>query len=274
MLDMVSRCAATGVKNWFSFARLRYGSEEFPPSLNGLLEWSHTFRCVGTYSNYLGYVRTACLALDKPIVEAGHPALHRAKASVVKRMMFTSRCAATCVQDLFSLPSLRLRPRMFLQRSVTRNLVIAVERGLEEQRYAMLWLITYTFLLRLPSEALPVAREDLNSVVDGQAVFFLEDPGTVTLRLKRRKNKLHGSTLRRSCVCKADPRTCPVHTLWHKYFEPMEAGSQPWASISAGSARSHLRTTLKKLSVSFSLDVYHGASLCLKVSKRRNLWNS
>ena len=36
----------------------------FPPKLEDLLMWSHTFRCVGTFPNYLGAVQKICLALD------------------------------------------------------------------------------------------------------------------------------------------------------------------------------------------------------------------
>ena len=32
-----------------------------PPKLEILLAWSMLFRCAGTFSNYLGYVKTACL---------------------------------------------------------------------------------------------------------------------------------------------------------------------------------------------------------------------
>ena len=90
---------SAGIRSWVNFARVRYGSEDaaFPPQLGGLLEWSHTFRCVGTYSNYLGYVRSACLALGIEIAEAGHPALLRAKIAVTKRMLFTSRLLQACV---------------------------------------------------------------------------------------------------------------------------------------------------------------------------------
>ena len=35
----------------------------FPPKLDVLLAWSNLFRCDGTWQNYKGYVRTACLAL-------------------------------------------------------------------------------------------------------------------------------------------------------------------------------------------------------------------
>ena len=87
-------CYFAGLKNWFEFSELRYGEDVFPPDLGGILEWSNTFRCVGTFVNYAGYVRTACIALDMPYVKNSHPAMQRAKLSVVKRMMFTSRCCA------------------------------------------------------------------------------------------------------------------------------------------------------------------------------------
>ena len=87
-------CYFAGLKNWFEFSEFRYGEDVFPPDLGGILEWSNTFRCVGTFVNYAGYVRTACIALDMPYVKNSHPAMQRAKLSVVKRMMFTSRCCA------------------------------------------------------------------------------------------------------------------------------------------------------------------------------------
>ena len=33
----------------------------FPPSVETLVAWSLMFRCEGTWSNYVGYVRTACM---------------------------------------------------------------------------------------------------------------------------------------------------------------------------------------------------------------------
>ena len=40
-----------------------------------------------------------------------------------------------------------------LGRTVVVNMVLAVQRGLEDQAFAMLWLVSYLYLLRLPSEA-------------------------------------------------------------------------------------------------------------------------
>lgn len=138
---------------------------------------------------------------------------------------------------------------MFLQKSITRNLVLAAKTGLETSTYAHLWLMTYAFLLRMPSEALPVTRGDASLPLDMQSVIYLKDSNTVCLKLRSRKNRLRGSTLERVCCCAAFPEMCPVHVLWHGFFEHLEVGAQPWAVISASQARQHLRQTLQKLSV-------------------------
>ena len=83
----------SGLRAFARFVELVLGSRDsaLPPSLDLLLEWSHTFRCVGTFTNYLGYVRTACVAMDVEMAPAGHPALLHAKSAIVKRMLFSPR---------------------------------------------------------------------------------------------------------------------------------------------------------------------------------------
>ena len=85
----------------------------------------------------------------------------------------------------------------------------------ETRRYALLFLLTYAFMLRLPSEALPLALGG----TDRQAVLSREGEQLV-LRLRRRllvcvlavgaslprfrvprKNRPHGSRLVRGCWC-------------------------------------------------------------------------
>ena len=84
----------SGIRNWISFAEVALGGAQFafPPSLEGIIAWSHAFRCVGTYANYVGYLRSACLALDLDVPPANHLAIQRAKIAIVKRMLFTPRC--------------------------------------------------------------------------------------------------------------------------------------------------------------------------------------
>ncbi len=66
------------------------------------------------------------------------------------------------------------------------------------QRYAALFLLAYTFLLRVPSEAIPTVA---GGVADqsSQAILALEGDA-LHWRLRRRKNKPQGSSLRRHLV--------------------------------------------------------------------------
>ena len=185
----------------------------------------------GTYSNYLGHLRTACLALEVPMPPAEHPAVIRAKTSIVKRMLYSPK------------------PRMFIQRTMVRNMFLSAERGLLTVRMAMLWLASYLFLLRVPSEALPMIRGDSVLAQSNQSTMYLDDEGKLCLKFQRRKNRPGGSLLRRNCSCAACPKVCPVHVLWHQFFMKLPLGAAPWKDVSPDKARSSLRATLAKLGV-------------------------
>jgi len=55
----------SGVKHWCKYIEIvkGAGAKTFPVRTEDLLGWSLTFRCLGTFSNYLSYVRSACCAL-------------------------------------------------------------------------------------------------------------------------------------------------------------------------------------------------------------------
>ncbi len=123
-------------------------------------------------------------------------------------------------------------------RSCVANMVMAVQKKQEETAYAMLRLMAYLFLLRLPSEAsaryvalccwpvlarsqaLPTckARPDSPGASSEQSIIWLEDDA-VCFRMLRRKNRPKGSgVLRRICSCRGGVSTCTVHTLWGAYL--------------------------------------------------------
>ena len=91
-------------------------------------------RCVDTFHNYLGHLRSACHALNIEAPPTGHAAVKRASISIIKRGQFEAR------------------PKMFIDRVMVSNMMKAVRRELEDLLYAMPWLFSYSFLLRLPSE--------------------------------------------------------------------------------------------------------------------------
>jgi hypothetical protein len=226
----------SGLRNWIKFVQIasRGNASPFPLVLDHIIAWSHTFRCVATYSNYLGYVRSACLALGVEGPPCGHPAITRAKAAVVKRILFTPR------------------PRMFIQGYLIRQLIVDSEKRQREQNMAMLWLAAYTFLLRVPSEALPMAKGDaVTSEWPGneQSVLFLQDENTLCLKLLRRKNMMRGTVIKRTCSCRNSVRLCPIHVLWHGFFAGLDFGAKPWARLSSGFANRSLRQALTELKV-------------------------
>ncbi len=110
------------------------------------------------------------------------------------------------------------------------------------ERYSLLFLMAYAFLLRVPSEAIPATADG-----NGPCRLSREGPYLV-LHLDRRKNKPSGSRLVRGCWCKECPRTCPVHVLG-PHLDSTARGEPLFPEITASSALRTLRTMLQVLGV-------------------------
>ena len=94
----VAAFACVGIRSWGAYAVAVHGSAElgWPPQMSDIIGWSHTFRCVGTFTNYVGHVRTACMAMGLDAPDCCDAALKKAKTAIVKRMLFTARYVAAC----------------------------------------------------------------------------------------------------------------------------------------------------------------------------------
>ena len=90
---------------------------------------------------------------------------------------------------------------MWIQRSLVEAMMTHAIGVPEHRHYATLFLISYAFLLRVPSEALPMVAARPDSIPDTQSALYL-DGESLVLKLKSRKNKRAGSTLVRYCTCK------------------------------------------------------------------------
>ena len=150
----------------------------FPPAFNDMLKCSNTFRCKLTFGNYLGYVRTGCLIVGAPTDVFRDVALKRAKMAIGKRGQFVPRV------------------KLFVQRKSLVK-IIDIATRLQDRNAAMLFLAAYVFLLRVPSEGLPMRKggDGIDNETH-QSVIALEGE-EVVLRLARRKNRPLGSVLRR-----------------------------------------------------------------------------
>ena len=165
---------------WFSCTDSFKQGEKlyFPPDVQMLQAWAQLFRHEGTFANYLGYVRTGCMLANADCAALDDPAVRRARGSIKKSQQFVPR------------------ERMWIRREVVEKLMLWCLTHTSFAKFAKLWLFTYAFLLRLPSEALPAVA----GKGDHQSSVFLEGD-TIVLVLKRRKNKPGGSRLVRTCWC-------------------------------------------------------------------------
>ena len=182
----------SGVAAWKEYARdvLGLAGKEFPPTVNGLVSWFATFdiagapwlaqpcvciqlrACPGTFTNYLAHVKHACNILDVSDAAFGAVAVKRAKVAVQKR------------------DALRRRDPQVVRHHLLYRMVEAAKKHFDATRDAACWrsammfLMTYIFMLRLPSGTLPISvKKALPNHVGQAAVVTLEDEGLV-LRLE------------------------------------------------------------------------------------------
>ena len=119
--------------------------------------------------------------------------------------------------------------RLFLCRQQIESMLrwAETEEDVTHSAMAMLFLVTYVFLLRLPSEALPI---EVGRVPGKQQQAVLEmDDGKLILTLMRRKNRPAGSKLERTCWCQVQRvvqnlsgacvgASCQRHPARHRSF--------------------------------------------------------
>ena len=118
---------------------------------------------------------------------------------------------------------------MFLRLDMVKQLVLEVLPYPAWETSVMLFLTSYVFLLRLPSEALPIVVNS-GGALDGQQSSLCVESDSIVLHLCRRKNKPQGSVLKRRCFCSSCEATCLVHVL-ATYFQNLGDGAQPFSGF-------------------------------------------
>jgi len=123
----------SGIKCWSSFAKTILGKSEaniFDIHQNELLVWAETFKSKGTFCNYLGYAKTACLLAHKDVGAFDHTLVHKAKQAVDKRN-----------QD-------RGARKLFIKRKLLGDMVEHAEKFPVWTETVNWCLLAYTFALR------------------------------------------------------------------------------------------------------------------------------
>ena len=195
----------------------------FPPHIDDLLAWSTLFRNRKTFGNYCGYVKVGCEILGLTVEVFAHPSLKRAKSAIEKRKLTT------------------IRTPQFVRLAMIQQMVTELPARPELRELVMLLLAAYIFLLRVPSEALPMSAKQGHEV----PVFALED-GLAVLRLHKRKNRLQPTVQHRPCWCAKCKLTCPVHVLG-AYMQQLSPGTQPFAHLTPVAATNGLRLLLEEI---------------------------
>ena len=101
----------SGCRHWIKFIEIMYGVQNvelhaMPPKMSDVLVWTNTFQCVGTFCNYLSYLRGACHALGFVAPPTGDAGLRRACNAIAKRELWEPR------------------PKMFIDRTMAVSLLI------------------------------------------------------------------------------------------------------------------------------------------------------
>ena len=128
---------------------------------------------------------------------------------------------------------------MFIMHALVKKLVRMGAVSASRQLWSYLYLMAYVCLLRLPSEALPMAAHALPSGSVAVPVLTVGD-AEIAVWFPKRKNRLHPSTLKRKCWCRSCKASCPAHVLG-AFFGGLAKGAQPFAMFSAGEVQRGLR---------------------------------
>ena len=110
--------------------------------------------------------------------------------------MHFSHCASPLLTGAFS----RREPRFVRQHHLEAMVPQAkASKDVAALITAMLFRTSYTFTLRLPSEAIPIAKNLTDEFHIGQKAALSKEEDELVLRLESRKNLQRGAVIRRCC---------------------------------------------------------------------------
>ena len=221
--------AKSGMRAWFAFVRevLGKSGDVFPPSLDDLLAWSRLFQHEGTFRNYLTYVRLGCEIVGKSVEVFDHVSLRRAKIAVAKRGL-----------------AVRRKPRFIHQETLAAMVIYSLDVP-NRREFVMLCLISYIFLLRVPSECLPLAAHAApENTADCTVVRLNGDD--LEMHFPRRKNRYEPTVATRRCWCNQCANTCPVHVVG-EYLKEFSSGARPFLAWKPHMVLKVLRAVLEEI---------------------------
>ena len=138
------------------------------------------------------------------------------------------------------------RQPTWIGHDVLEQLIPKVIEHPELKELMMVFLASYAFLLRVPSECLTMAAHSAPVGME-VPVFFVRGDEAV-LWLPFRKNRLFPSEIVSACWCHKCRLTCPVH-VFGDFMCALPAGTRPFVHIHPGQALLALRELLCELNI-------------------------
>ena len=230
---------ASGVGCYLSFCSL-LAIAPFPPTSDTVARWSTVFSAGKTFSIYLGHLSKACQLMNIDCSWRNDTIVAIAKGLKNKPM----------ARDKFENS---LDPKIL-------DRIVRAETWASE--FARICFVTFLFMLRLPSESLPLRRalptdrllskEPLSSPAIIGLREFNGDQRLI-IKLARRKNARHGFSATRPCFCGDNfllpKHNCPIHRFWKAVIAHTEPGELLFPSLQGKKFSRILRAILAKLAV-------------------------
>ena len=258
------RSVASGVQCWASFCDL-VGAPYFPPTSSLILRWSTLFKPGRTFGGYVAHLAKACQLLDIP-------------------PLWYNSAVRGVISGLENAQDVSFKFENYIFKRLFRK-ILAHETLSSE--FGRLCYLAYVFILRLPSEALPVVRASLTDDLlkrtplpgDCPALigtrFLADSSERVVLKLRSRKATRGGAILMRPCFCDTDDLgakgICPIHDWWPAVCSSTSWGEPLFPSLRSKNINRILKGMLRSLKVpeadSYSTHAFRrGASMELKGS--------
>ena len=213
-----NQSTASGLKAWHRFAVyfLGYQQETSIPPWYGhhVIKFCYLFNNKGTASNYVGHIKWAC----------------NNKGLSVEWYDGQLRQFLQGVENVHDYYFMGVNGANFLMTQHLVNLVVTFCREKQWWQTTMANLISWEFLLRVQSEGLQLwigKESDKECLPPGRnSGLWIDGDNNLCLRLRTRRNRKYGMTMRRACSCangEVPQRTCAVH-VFKKYKKKLRCG--------------------------------------------------
>ena len=239
------KAVASGLRRWGMFCEsLR--EPHFPPTAKRVSQWSFMFPPGKTFGLYVAHLLKACQLLGISDQWCSHEV-----RGIIKGLKNAK------------VPS--MAPKSAISPAILAAIVKKEGFGSE---FAQLALISYAFLLRVFSEALPLTRAvhsgDLDefSDLEGPPIIGMlrgADSEKLTIKFRRRKNINKCGVIKRGCCCETSSSDrlsihipslfCPVCSIWPSLRKRVKKGEQLFPNLAKSNINRILRAVLRKIGI-------------------------